>query len=197
MQRKKHMSANPGSPPLSPQHLADSDLDQDTAALLREVEEMVREGKIKPEVFHALRQMHARNAKALRAVVLPPGQLNMILGFRTEGVCVEKINSGSSVIGLLQEGNILKSVCGVDISHLQPRAVQQLLKEHSSEHRTVVVLKDENMETKIEVANMNTTGRSFNELKTNSRLLEVKELSQAGTVSPEMYSKLAALNSPK
>jgi hypothetical protein len=44
---------------------------------------------------------------------------------------------------------------------------------------------------------MNTTGRSFNELKTNSRLLEVKELSQAGTVSPEMYSKLAALNSPK
>jgi hypothetical protein len=196
MQRKKHHSAAPGSAPLSPQQLADSDIDDDTAALLREVEALVRDGKIKAEVYHALRQMHARNAKILRAVVLPPGRLHMILGFRSEGVIVEKIQDGSCVTGLLHEGNVLRSVCGVDIANLKPRAVQQLLTDHQSEHRTVVVLKDEGMEARIEVANMSTTGRSFDDLKTNSRLLEVKELSDAGKVDPEMYSKLKRLNTP-
>jgi hypothetical protein len=54
---------------------------------------------------------------------------------------VEKISDGSSVAGLLQEGNILQSVCWVDIANLAPAAVQKLLSDHVSEHRTLVVLK--------------------------------------------------------
>jgi hypothetical protein len=186
--------SSPTSPPTSPQRLADSDMNEATAVLLREVEGMVREGKIKPAVYHAMRQLHAREAKSLRAVVLPPGPLGLILTFRKEGVCVEKIAKDSTVAHLLHEGNVLQSVCGVNIAAMSPREVQQQLIERADEHRTLIVLKDSKLESKVAAANSSTRGRSFRDLRTKSRMLEVKELADSGKMKPEIYARLQALN---
>ena len=186
--------------PPSPAHLieAESDMDEETAQLLLEVKQMVIAGKIKPEVYHNLRILHAPNAKSVRAVVVPPGQLHLILGFRPQGIAIERIGKESPVASFLQEGNIVASACGVDIRNMQPRAVQKLLGDHQHEHRTIVVLKNDTMQTLVEVDNMQAgRGRSFSDLKTKGKLQEVKELVDAGKVNPEMLVKLHQLNSPR